>query len=68
MEDPRSKQGVIGAFCRCYSISEAIATFLPDAYEPADDSLSRFTFVGSRVIVGWSYMAKIPLPYTTSPP
>ncbi|ASJ54219.1 virulence protein E [Brevibacillus formosus] len=47
MEDPRSKQGVIGAFCRCYSISEAIATFLPDAYEPVDDSLSRFTFVGS---------------------
>ncbi|BFH17228.1 VapE family protein [Paenibacillus melissococcoides] len=47
MEDPRAKQGVVGAFCRCYSISEAIATFLPDVYEPVDDSLSRYTHVGS---------------------
>lgn len=47
MEDPRTKQGVIGAFCRCYSISEAIAAFLPDVYEPVDDSLTRFTHIGS---------------------
>ncbi|MGG4397221.1 virulence-associated E family protein [Paenibacillus thiaminolyticus] len=47
MEDPRAKQGVVGAFCRCYSISEAIATFLPDVYEPVDDSLSRYSHVGS---------------------
>jgi hypothetical protein len=47
MEDPRAKQGVVGAFCRCYSISEAIATFLPDAYESVDDSLKRFTYVGA---------------------
>lgn len=47
MEDPRAKQGVVGAFCRCYSISEAIATFLPDVYESVDDSLTRYTHVGS---------------------
>ncbi|ERI06483.1 virulence-associated E family protein [Aneurinibacillus aneurinilyticus] len=47
MEDPRAKEGVVGAFCRCYSISEAIATFLSDVYEPIDDSLTRYTHIGS---------------------
>ncbi|KEO84772.1 virulence protein E [Tumebacillus flagellatus] len=47
MEDPRVKQGVIGAFCRLFSISEAIETFLPDTYEAVDDTLTRYTFVGA---------------------
>ena len=47
MEDPRLKQGSVGAFCRCYPISEAIAAFLPDAYTPVDDSLTRYTFAGA---------------------
>ena len=47
MEDPKVKQGVVGAFCRCYSISEAIASFLPETYESVDDSLTRYTHVGS---------------------
>lgn len=47
MEDPRVKHGVVGAFCRCYSISEAVAAFLSDVYEPADDAMSRFTHIGS---------------------
>ncbi|OIJ17085.1 virulence protein E [Anaerobacillus alkalilacustris] len=47
MEDPRSKQGLVGTFCRCYSISEAIAEFLSDAYEPVDDSLTRYTHIGA---------------------
>jgi len=47
MEDPRTKQGVVGAFCRCYSVSEAIAEFLPDVYEAVDDSLTRYTHIGS---------------------
>jgi len=33
--DPLSKDGVIGAFCRTYSIEEAIANFLPDIYQPS---------------------------------
>ena len=33
-EDPVTKGGIIGAFCRCYSITEAIETFLPDVYTP----------------------------------
>ncbi|MBU5677891.1 virulence-associated E family protein [Alkaliphilus sp. MSJ-5] len=47
MEDPRAKNGVVGAFCRCYSISEAIEKFLPGIYEPVDDSLNRYTYVGA---------------------
>ena len=33
--DPLSKDGVIGAFCRTYSIEEAISNFLPDVYQPS---------------------------------
>ena len=34
MGDPLAKPGVIGAFCRAYTIEEAIETFLSDIYEP----------------------------------
>ena len=33
--DPLTKDGVIGAFCRTYSIEEAIAAFLSDVYQPS---------------------------------
>ena len=33
--DPLSKDGVPGAFCRSYSIADAIDTFLSDIYEPS---------------------------------
>ncbi|MBQ2015582.1 MAG: hypothetical protein II207_01110, partial [Clostridia bacterium] len=33
-EDPTTKTGIIGAFCRCYGIAEAIETFLPGVYTP----------------------------------
>ena len=52
MEDPKAKLGVVGAFCRCYSISEAIDAFLPSAYDPVDDSLQRYTHVGSSSFGG----------------
>jgi putative DNA primase/helicase len=53
MEDPRAKRGMVGAFCRCYPISEAIATFLPDVYESVDSSLTRYTHVGSTSFGGF---------------
>lgn len=34
-EDPLAKSGVLGAFCRTYSVEEAIAAFLPDVYAPS---------------------------------
>lgn len=32
-QDPLEKSGIIGQFCRAYTIQEAIAEFLPDEYE-----------------------------------
>ena len=42
-QDPLTKQGLIGAFCRCYSISEAIAIFLPEVYSECNGK-DRYTF------------------------
>ncbi|MBR2215987.1 MAG: virulence-associated E family protein [Selenomonadaceae bacterium] len=39
--DPTEKKGLIGTFCRAYTIDEAIAEFLPEVYEPCGD---RYTF------------------------
>ena len=33
--DPLEKSGIVGAFCRAYSIEEAIEAFLSDVYEPS---------------------------------
>ena len=41
-EDPEAKEGIIGAFCRAYSIQEAIETFIPDIYTPT--ATGRYTF------------------------
>lgn len=43
-EDPLTKKGIIGAFCRTYSISEVIAEFLSDVYVPGADE-TRYTYV-----------------------
>lgn len=41
--DPLLKRGLIGAFCRTYTIPEVIEKYLGDVYEPAGDD--RFTYV-----------------------
>lgn len=33
--DPLTKQGIVGAFCRAYTIQDAISTLLSDVYEPS---------------------------------
>ncbi len=33
--NPLEKEGMVGAFCRAYSIEEAIDTFIPDIYKPS---------------------------------
>lgn len=35
MADPLSKPGIVGIFCRAYSMTDAIDTFLSDIYEPS---------------------------------
>lgn len=41
--DPSSKNGVVGAFCACYSPNDAIEEFLSDIYKPGTGD--RYTFV-----------------------
>ncbi len=42
-EDPLTKKGIIGAFCRTYSITESIGEFLADVYIPGADN-TRYTY------------------------
>lgn len=42
-EDPLEKKGIIGAFCRTYSIQESIEKFIPDVYI-ATSKPDRYTY------------------------
>lgn len=60
-EDPTLKPGLIGAFCRAYPITEAIATFLSDVYSPTDQP-DRYTYIEGSTAGGlvvyqdkWAY-------------
>lgn len=50
--DPLEKSGIVGAFCRSYSIHRAIAKLLPGVYEPVDNAEDRYTFVGGSTTGG----------------
>lgn len=50
-EDPTTKKGVIGAFCRTYTIHEAIEKFLSDVYEPCDIE-DRYTYINGSTSAG----------------
>lgn len=43
-QDPTTKNGVIGAFCRAHSIEDAIEKFLPDVYAPVENMPGRYTY------------------------
>lgn len=49
--NPLEKKGLIGAFCRCYSITEAIHKFLPGVYEPIAVE-DRYTYVAGSSVGG----------------
>jgi len=49
-EDPESKKGIIGTFCRTYSITEAIAKFLPDEYVSVNNG--RYTYTKGTTAAG----------------
>ena len=49
--DPREKPGVVGAFCRAYTVPEAIEAFLPDIYLPCDTP-GRYTYTGGTTAAG----------------
>ena len=42
--DPTEKKGIIGAFCRTYTIQDAISTFLSDVYLPCENDPQRYTY------------------------
>ena len=50
-EDPELKRGVIGAFCRSYSITDAIEEFLQDVYKPTVSS-DRYTYIKGTAAAG----------------
>ena len=49
--DPLTKPGLIGAFCRAYTIEDAIKTFLDDVYTACDIE-GRYTYVKGSTSAG----------------
>lgn len=49
--DPLTKKGVVGAFCRVYSIEAAMDKFIPGVYESTDIP-GRYTFTGGSTTGG----------------
>ena len=49
--DPLAKDGVIGAFCRCYSVPAVLDAFLPGIYVPTDTP-DRYTYAGGSTTGG----------------
>lgn len=50
-QDPETKNGIIGAFCKVYDIYSAMVKFIPEAYEPTDME-DRFTYLGGSTSGG----------------
>lgn len=50
-ENPLGKRGVIGAFCRCYTITQAMETFIPGLYEETEMT-GRYTYTGGSTVGG----------------
>lgn len=49
--DPLEKKGIVGAFCRNFSIEEAMEQFLPGVYANTDDP-ARFTYTEGSTVGG----------------
>lgn len=50
-KDPLTKSGIVGAFCRAYSIEDAIDTFLQDVYAPSTMD-GRYDYIPSDSTAG----------------
>ena len=51
MADPLTKPGIIGTFCRAYSMTEAIDTFLSDIYAPSSTE-GRYDYIPGEAAAG----------------
>lgn len=50
-EDPTAKRGIIGAFCRTYTITQAMDKFIPGMYEETA-VVGRYTYTGGSTTGG----------------
>ena len=50
-EDPTAKKGAIGAFCRTYTITQAMDRFIPGMYE-GTATPGRYTYTGGSTVGG----------------
>lgn len=50
-ENPLEKKGIIGAFCRTYTVTQAMEKFIPGMYE-ATDIPGRYTYTGGSTTGG----------------
>ena len=51
-EDPETKSGIVGAFCRTYDVRRALEVFLPGVYDAVDGMDDRLTFTGGSTTGG----------------
>lgn len=51
-DDPREKPGVVGAFCKAFSVSEAVDKFLGKVYERSRTAPDRYDLIGSNSVGG----------------
>jgi putative DNA primase/helicase len=49
--DPRTKPGMVGAFCATYTVTEVIQAFIPDIYIPCD-APNRYTYAKGSTAAG----------------
>lgn len=49
--DPLEKKGIVGAFCRTYTVPEAMEKFLPGVYVPTDKE-DRYTYAAGSTAAG----------------
>lgn len=53
VEDPEAKTGIVGAFCRTFTVPHAIDEFLSDVYEPCPEmGDDRYTFINGSTSGG----------------
>lgn len=51
-QDPLAKDGIVGAFCRTYSVTQAIEKFLSDVYEQTTGKDDRYTYKAGSTSAG----------------
>lgn len=51
-QDPLTKPGIVGAFCKTYDIYGVMEKYLPGEYEACADAPDRFTYIGGSTVGG----------------